>query len=200
MNTTSTRRATQATCSATPQTSVLFVCLGNICRSPSAEGVFRAVVDKSGLASSILVDSCGTGGGSPDWYLPGGFSYHEGDDADSRMSASASKRGYKLTSISRPLKPEDVRKFDYIVGMEEKNLTAIRRAVTSWREDPGRNGELPDDEAVERKLKIMTDFCTRTTPPPSKVPDPYYGGAAGFELVLDLLEDACDGLLDDMNQ
>lgn len=80
----------------------------------------------------FTIDSCGTGGGSPDWYMPGGFSYHEGDAADSRMRAAASGRGVKLTSRSRPLKPADLAEFDYIVGMDASNLVAIRRAAEYW--------------------------------------------------------------------
>ena len=188
-------RPPAAACASSSRPRVLFVCLGNICRSPSAEAVFRGLVERAGAA--IDVDSCGTGGGSSDWYKPGGFSYHEGDDADSRMTAAASKRGYKLTSISRPLAPSDLTHFDLIVGMEAKNLAAVRRAADFWRET---KPDIPSAEDVEGRLAIMTDFCTRTTPNPDKVPDPYYGGEAGFELVLDLLEDACEGLLGKVNK
>ena len=128
---------------------MLFVCLGNICRSPSAEAVFREAVDKAGMSGKVEVDSAGIIG------------YHAGEGADPRMKRHASQRGYRLTSISRPVIAEDFNRFDLIVGMDE--------------------------------IRKMTDFCTRFDE--TEVPDPYYGGAAGFERVLDLLEDACDGLL-----
>lgn len=83
---------------------VLFVCLGNICRSPSAEAVFTSVVDKAGLSDQFEIDSCGTGGGMKKWYTEGGRSYHTGDPADGRMTEAAAERGIKLTSLSRPLK------------------------------------------------------------------------------------------------
>jgi protein-tyrosine phosphatase len=104
---------------------VLFVCLGNICRSPTAEAVFVDVVKKANLTNKYAIDSCGTGGGSSDWYKSGGFSYHEGDDADSRMTAAASRRGVNLTSKSRPLEPQDFTNFQYIVGMDPANMRAM---------------------------------------------------------------------------
>eukprot|EP00667_Euglena_gracilis_P016302 EG_transcript_17041 len=176
-----------------PKTKVLFVCLGNICRSPTAEAVFTSVVEKAGLADEFVIDSCGTGGGSPDWYKPNGFSYHEGNLADSRMTKAAAARGVKLTSRSRPLQPEDLAAFDFVIGMDGANLTAIRRAAEYWRADG--SAAVPPD--YPGKVSLMTDYLMDPTfrAKYDHVPDPYFGGAAGFEVVLDLLEDACTGLL-----
>lgn len=162
---------------------VLFVCLGNICRSPTAEAVFNARVAAAGVAADFLVDSCGTGGGNPSWYVPGGFSYHEGEPADARMTATAARRGVTLTSRSRPLTPEDLDKFDLLVGMDPKNLRAIDTAAKAWNKEPP-------------TTVLMSDFCADAGV--TSVPDPYYGGERGFEVVLDLLDEACGTLLDAM--
>lgn len=177
-------------------TKVLFVCLGNICRSPSAEAVFQAVVKKRGVADQYSIDSCGTGGGSSNWYLDGGFSYHEGNNADSRMTRVAATRGVTLTSLSRPLTPGDLQDSDLIIGMDAANLAAIRRAGEHWQQE----GKLtPETLATwEKKVGLMTSYLKEDGKFKDKyneVPDPYFGGEKGFELVLDLLEDACDGLL-----
>lgn len=184
----------------------------NICRSPTAEAVFRAVVERAGLASQFEIDSCGTGvlafawssarttaatttiqhffarcsvpvllplhhftgGGSSNWYLAGGFSYHEGDPADPRMTSVAAKRGVRLTSRSRPLAPADLSTFDVILGMDASNLRAIRRAADHWRSELLGGKELvPVD--WEARLCLMTDYLRdakfkRYT----EVPDPYY--------------------------
>ncbi len=147
---------------------ILFVCLGNICRSPSAEAVMNAKLEEKGLDDKYIVDSAGITG------------FHAGELADARMQQHAFQRGYRLTSISRPVNPaEDFKVFDYIIGMDHQNMKDLT-ALTSSENDL-------------RKLSKMTDYCSAFDY--DSVPDPYYGGAAGFELVLDLLEDACEGLI-----
>ena len=152
---------------------LLFVCLGNICRSPSAEAVMNAVIKKANQSSDFTCDSAGIIGN------------HEGNRADSRMQSHAARRLYDLTSISRKFRfNTDFDKFDLIIGMDDQNIADLQSQVRN-KEDLN-------------KIVKMTDYCSNykqyTT-----VPDPYYGGEAGFELVLDLLEDACDGLLNHLN-
>ncbi len=145
---------------------ILFVCLGNICRSPSAEAVFKGLVQGKGVQDQFLIDSAGT------------YGYHEGEPADRRMQSHAVKRGYNLTSISRSFDSgSDWKRFDFIIAMDDSNLRDLK--------DMARNS---DDL---KKLYKMTDFSTKFNY--SEVPDPYYGGDQGFELVLDLLEDASEG-------
>ncbi len=148
---------------------LLFVCLGNICRSPAAEGVMQYKVRQEGLDGQIFCDSAGTYGG------------HAGERADSRMRRAAGARGYDLGSISRQLGTDDFARFDMILTMDDANYERVHRLA-------------PSLEAA-RKIFRMTDFCRRN-PAATHVPDPYYEGAEGFETVLDLLEDACEGLLD----
>jgi len=195
----STRTGVQASASrefrdADRKTSVLFVCLGNICRSPTAEAVLTAVVKEAGLESRFVVDSCGTGGGNPNWYKEGGWSYHEGEDADPRMTEVAARRGVHLTSKSRPLKPDDLNRFDYIIGMDSSNMASIQVAADYWA---SKGYDIPKN--YRGKLKTMTSYC-RKHKGETEVPDPYYGGTQGFERVLDLLDDACSGLLQDCMQ
>ena len=147
---------------------LLFVCLGNICRSPSAEAVMKKLVKEAGLKDRYFIDSAGIIG------------YHEGEPADTRMRRHAIKRGYVLDSISRPIRPWDFQDFDLIIGMDDRNVADLKR-------------QAPDLESVA-KIHQMTEFSRDKRC--DYVPDPYYGGASGFELVLDMLEDACQGLLD----
>lgn len=146
---------------------VIFVCLGNICRSPSGEGVFRALVAKQHLEDTFLIDSAGTA------------AYHTGERADGRMRKHAEKRGIKLTSRARQFQLEDFENFDYIICMDKSNYRNIQTLDTQNRYDD--------------RIFMMTDFAQKMSF--KEVPDPYYGGADGFELVLDILEDACEGLL-----
>lgn len=155
------------------KTRILFVCLGNICRSPSAEAVFKGLVKSRGIDDSYYIDSAGT------------YGYHEGEPADRRMQSHALKRGYNLTSISRPFVPEkDWDNFDYVVGMDDSNMRNL--------------AEMARNKDDLKKLYKMTDFSMNFTH--TEVPDPYYGGDQGFELVLDLLEDASKGFLDYLNK
>lgn len=155
------------------KTKILFVCMGNICRSPSAEAVFKGIVKNSGVSHNFEIDSAGTTG------------YHVGQNADRRMLSHAIKRGFNLTSISRKFYPEtDFDHFDYIIGMDDENMFDLKNIARN-------EGDL-------NKLYKMTDFSKEWDY--SEVPDPYYGGDAGFELVLDLLEDSCKGLLEKITQ
>ena len=150
------------------QKKIVFVCLGNICRSPSAEGVFKQLVESSGLASQFVIDSAGT------------HAYHAGEGADKRMKLHAAKRGYNLTSKARKFNPsKDFDDFDLIIGMDDENIQFLKSKA-----------QTPEDL---RKIHKMTDF--RKFWKYDEIPDPYYGGDEGFELVLDLLKDSCEGLL-----
>ena len=151
---------------------LLFVCLGNICRSPAAEGIMKSIVKNAGLEDKFVIDSAGTSG------------WHEGDLPDSRMRTHARRRGYVLDSLSRPVKSGDFDKFDIILAMDDANLENLKRLA------PNLKGE--------DKVRRMTDFCRKKYA--DHVPDPYYSGSEGFELVLDILEDACSGLLEAIQQ
>lgn len=151
---------------------LLFVCMGNICRSPSAEAVMKKIVEDAGLENRIEIDSAGTIG------------FHAGQPADSRMRSHAFQRGYKLESISRPVEADDFERFDYIIGMDDHNISELKRKAITLKD--------------VRKIHKMTDFSQKKTY--NHIPDPYYGGASGFELVLDLLEDACQGLLQHLRE
>lgn len=148
---------------------VLFVCLGNICRSPAAQAVMQAMVDMRGLTDRFFIDSAGTGG------------YHIGDLPDKRMRVHARPRGYELTHRARRVQASDFEDFDLIVGMDAANVDDLCRKAATIEQ--------------ERKVVMMGNYI-RQYPHYDYVPDPYYEGSEGFELVLDLLEDACDCLLD----
>lgn len=147
---------------------ILFVCLGNICRSSSAEEIMRTLVRRAGMEKEIAVDSAGI------------LSYHQGELPDSRMRAHAARRGYTLTHRSRPVTTDDFYDFDLIIGMDDRNVDDLRERAPGVEE--------------EAKIRRMADYCVHKVV--DYVPDPYYGGASGFENVLDILEDACAGLLE----
>ncbi len=151
---------------------VLFVCLGNICRSPAAEGVMRAITQARGDESRWVIDSAGTG------------NYHIGDLPDKRMRVHAARRGYNLTHRCRQVDESDFDRFDLIIAMDNANLRDLR--------------DLAPSPEAEAKLARMADWVTMATRH-DHVPDPYYEGAEGFELVLDLLEDACRNLHDSLS-
>ena len=150
---------------------ILFVCLGNICRSPAAEGVMKAIVEANDDSSRFEIDSAGTG------------NYHIGDLPDRRMRVHAQHRGYNLTHRCRQVTPSDFEDFDLIVAMDESNRRNLCRIA-------------PTVEA-ENKIVMMADFADLATRY-DHIPDPYYEGAEGFELVLDLLESACANLYDNI--
>lgn len=152
---------------------ILFVCLGNICRSPAAEGVMRRLTETQGLSERLEIDSAGTYGG------------HRGELPDPRMRSAAAKRGMGLTHRSRKIEEEDFAEFDRIVVMDDMNYEDVHRLA-------------PSREAAER-IDRMREFF-RKHPDRSHVPDPYYEGHEGFELVLDLLEDGCEGLLETLKK
>ena len=147
--------------------SVLFVCMGNICRSPTADGVFQKKVLLAGLSERVRVDSAGT------------HNYHPGKPPDERSQSHACLRGYDLSGLrARQILQADYAAFDLILAMDWDNLALLQ-------------DDCPPEH--QHKLRRLTEFCQAH--PATVVPDPYYGGAAGFEKVLDLVEDACDGLL-----
>ena len=149
---------------------ILFVCLGNICRSPAAEGIMKKMVEEEGLPDVIMVDSAGI------------LDYHEGELPDKRMRDYAFRRGYKLDSFSSPVKLPDFEKYDLIIGMDDSNYDRLRAMA-------------PNLEA-KQKVRRMREFLQNHSN--DHIPDPYYGSEHGFELVLDLLEDGCKGLIDEI--
>ena len=147
--------------------SILFVCMGNICRSPTAEGVFRHLAEKAGLADRLTIESAGT------------HAYHSGEPPDRRAVAAAARRGVSLSSIrARQVSADDFEKFDYIIAMDEDNRDRLL-------------AEAPEEH--QHKVRLFLSFATVSE---TEVPDPYYGGSAGFERVLDLVELASRGLLE----
>ena len=149
--------------------SVLFVCLGNICRSPAGEGLLQHSIDTYKLQGTIKIDSAGTIG------------YHSGKPADHRMRNAALNRGIQLLSLSRKITVEDLHSFNLIIAMDRENLADIQRMA-------------PNPTA---KLNLLSDFLGDNWP--SDVPDPYYGGDDGFEYVLDMIEAACPSIIDSIS-
>ena len=141
--------------------------MGNICRSPTAHGVFRHMVREQGLSDVIEVDSAGT------------HNFHPDSPPDERSQAHAAKRGYDLSDLrARQIQDEDFEEFDLILVMDQDNLAMLQEQCPPTH---------------QHKVRLLTEFCLRLKS--TNVPDPYYGGTAGFEHVLDLVEDACNGLL-----
>jgi protein-tyrosine phosphatase len=146
---------------------VLFVCLGNICRSPTAHGVFQHKVSAAGVGHRIAIDSCGTG------------NWHAGEPPDVRATVAASGRGYDLRSLrARQITAQDFQQFEYILAMDETNLNAVQALALS---------------NYAGQLGLFLDYAPGLSE--RAVPDPYYGGEEGFDEVLDLVEAASDGLL-----
>ena len=151
---------------------LLFVCLGNICRSPAAEGIMKKMIEDESLEDRVFVDSAGTS------------NWNEGKTPDERMREHGSKRGYDFCSVARTFRSSDFDNFDYILVMDNNNFMNVKKLAKS-------------DEDVS-KIYRMTDFSKDSSN--DHVPDPYYGGDDGFELVMDLLEDASKGLLEEIKK
>jgi len=153
------------------KTRVLFVCMGNICRSPTAEGVFRHFVNEAGLDKLITADSAGT------------HAYHIGEPPDRRATAAAERRGVSLSEIrARRVSDSDFEDFDYVIAMDEENRMRLLE-------------QAPEEH--QGKVQLFLNFIEGSE---TEVPDPYYGGAAGFERVLDLVEEASRGLLETLRK
>ena len=153
---------------------ILFVCLGNICRSPAAEGVFLHLLNERGLNDRFVVDSAGTG------------SWHVGNPADRRMQAAANRRGIHLPSRARQIDLNDLEEFDLVLTMDDDNFGA----VSGLAREAGKR--------ATAQIRPMLSYGERYSE--REVPDPYYGGDAGFDHVLDLLEDACAAMLDELSE
>lgn len=152
--------------------SVLFVCMGNICRSPTAEAVFRHYVENAGLSDVILIDSAGT------------HDFHIGHAPDVRSQQAANQRGYDMSALrGRQVESADFEHFDYLLAMDKANLSILQYLAP---------------RACKKRISLFLEFAERRVE--SEVPDPYYGGARGFEEVLDLVEDAAQGLLRHIRQ
>lgn len=151
---------------------ICFVCMGNICRSPTAEAVMRHLIEQRGWTERFHLESAGTG----DW--------HVGQSADARSRQAGGNRGYRLDRRAQHFTPSSFARFDYVIAADRANYHHLMRIA-------------PDDEA-KSKLYLLRDFDA-ASPKGSDVPDPYYGGAEGFEHVLDVCEAACRGLLDHLS-
>lgn len=147
---------------------IVFVCLGNICRSPSGEGVFTRLVEEKNYKDKFYIDSAGTS------------AYHVGEQADSRMRKHAARKGYRLESRSRQFITDDFNSFDYIIAMDSSNYRDILK--------------LDPSGSFKNKVHMMCDFSKEYFN--QDIPDPYYGGPEGFDTVITMLEEACSGLLD----
>jgi len=150
---------------------ICFVCLGNICRSPTAEGVRRRLVEDAGLTDRVEIESAGTGG------------WHAGEPPDQRATLAARRRGVTLEGAARQVRPADFRSFDLLVALDRSNLRELLALA-------------PDEDAAE-KVRLLREFDPAAAGD-LDVPDPYYGGDRGFESVLDMVEAACRGLLDEV--
>jgi protein-tyrosine phosphatase len=151
---------------------VLFVCMGNICRSPTAHGVFRALVQANNLQSVIDIDSAGT------------HAYHSGEPPDRRAQQTATQRGIDLSDLrARAVSNKDFDKYDYILAMDEANFMSLQSSC-------------PED--IQHKIRLFLSFAPQLNR--REVPDPYYGGQRGFENVFDMIEQASQGLLDDIQR
>ena len=151
---------------------ILFVCLGNICRSPAAEGVFKKKIKERDLQKLFVVDSAGTGG------------WHVGNLADPRMRETALSRGIELTSRSRKIEESDLYEFDHILVMDNDNLDAVKSLIKDHK------------NPVDSKIKLILSYSKNSQL--EEVPDPYYGGQNGFDNVMDLLDDALEGFIDSL--
>ncbi len=151
---------------------ILFVCLGNICRSPAAEGVMYYYLRQRNLEDQIYVDSAGTA------------SYHQGERADLRMREHAELRGFKLLSLSRPVEIDDFFEFDKIIAMDQSNYQDLLAMCP--------------EENLKSKIEHFVSYASKFNEP--GVPDPYYGGADGFEYVLDIIEEGCKNILDQLEK
>ncbi len=151
---------------------ILFVCLGNICRSPAAEGVFKQKIKERDLEKFFVVDSAGTGG------------WHVGNLADPRMRETALRRGIELNSRSRKIEESDLYEFDHILVMDNDNLDAVKSLIKDHK------------NPVNSKIKLILNYAKNSQV--DEVPDPYYGGQNGFDKVIDLLDDAMNGLIDSL--
>ena len=151
---------------------ILFVCLGNICRSPAAEGIFSQKIKERDLENFFVVDSAGTG------------SWHVGNLPDRRMRETALSRGIELKSRSRQIEENDLLEFDHILVMDKDNLNAVKSLIKD------------DKHNMNLKIKLILSFSKKSQL--DEVPDPYYGGQNGFENVLDLLNDAIEELIDSL--
>ncbi len=148
---------------------ILFVCMGNICRSPTAEGVMRRLLEDEGL--DVEIDSAGTGG------------WHAGEPPDERATLAARRRGVTLEGAARQVRPEDFRRFDLLIALDRSNLRELLARA-------------PDEEGAE-KVRLLREFDPAADGV-LDVPDPYYGGDRGFETVLDMVEASCRGLIDEL--